>query len=102
SGCALLECGEAVPMIAALLLPGPPAEVWQHHLEERGICIGVGSACSAGTRELSPTLAALGLDARAGRQVARLSFARTTTLAELDAALAALRAVEQELAALRP
>ena len=89
-------------MIAALLLPGPPAEVWQHHLEERGICIGVGSACSAGTRELSPTLAALGLDARAGRQVARLSFARTTTLAELDAALAALRAVEQELAALRP
>lgn len=100
--CTLLECGESVAMIAALLLPGPPAEVWQHHLEERGICIGVGSACSAGTRELSPTLAALGLDARAGRQVARLSFARTTTLAELDAALAALRAVEQELAALRP
>jgi cysteine desulfurase len=101
-GCALLECGEAVPMIAALLLPGPPAEVWQHHLEERGVCIGVGSACSSGSRELSPTLAALGLDARAGRQVARLSFARTTTPEEVDAALAALRAVERELGALRP
>lgn len=101
-GCALLEACEAVPMIAAVLLPGPPAEVWQHHLEERGVCVGVGSACSSGSKDLSPTLAALGLDARAGRQVARLSFASTTTLEEVDAAVAALRAVERELGALRP
>jgi len=100
-GCTPLEVPESVASICALQLPGPPAEVWQHHLEARGVCIGVGSACSSGSRELSPTLAGLGLDAAAGRQVARLSFARTTTLEELDAATAALAEVDRELGALR-
>lgn len=100
-GCTPLDVPAATASICALHLPGPPAEVWQHHLEARGVCIGVGSACSSGSRDLSPTLAALGLDAPAGRQVARLSFARTTTTEEIDRATAALAEVDRELGALR-
>ena len=100
-GCTPLDVTAATASICALHLPGPPAEVWQHHLEARGVCIGVGSACSSGSRDLSPTLAALGLDAPAGRQVARLSFARTTTTEEIDRATAALAEVDRELGALR-
>jgi len=85
------------PAIAALLLPGPPAEVWMHHLEEKGVYTSVGSACNARSKEASPGLFALGLDERSARQVLRLSFAGTTSEDEVRDAVAALRRVGQEL-----
>jgi cysteine desulfurase len=69
----------AVPSIAAVLLSGPPAEVWMHHLETAGVMTSVGSACQARARELSPALLALGLDQEEARRVLRVSFARSNT-----------------------
>ena len=88
-----------VPSIVALRLRGAPAEVRMHHLETHGVLTSAGSACQASKREASPTYAALGLDGDAAREVLRLSFAPTTTSAEIDAALQALTAVAAELAA---
>jgi cysteine desulfurase len=83
--------------IASVLLPGPPAEVWQHQLEARGVFTSVGSACQAKKGGISPALLALGLDAERAKQVLRISFARETNTDELRAALATLAAVADEL-----
>lgn len=103
-GCKLLEAHgggreEFSPAISALLLPGPPAEVWMHHLEEQGVYTSVGSACNTRSKKAPPGLLALGLDEQSARQVLRLSFAGTTSEDELRQAVAALRRVGQELGA---
>jgi cysteine desulfurase len=87
--------------IVALLLPGPPApaaEVWMHHLEERGVFVSAGSACHAKKGGVSGTLAALGFDEQRARRVLRVSFARTTSPADVRAACDALAAVAGKLA----
>lgn len=83
--------------ICSVLLPGPPAEVWQHHLEVRGVFTSVGSACQAKKGGISPALLALGLDERRAKQVLRISFARGTSAAEVSAGVDALCAVADEL-----
>ncbi|MSR63545.1 MAG: cysteine desulfurase [Planctomycetes bacterium] len=88
-----------VPAIGSLLLPGPPAEVWQHHLEARGVFTSVGSACQAKKGGLSPALLALGLDEARAKRVLRLSFARETSPAEVRAGVEALCALAAELRA---
>jgi cysteine desulfurase len=90
---------ERSPSILAVLLPGPPAEVWMHHLEARGVMTSAGSACHAKTDAISPGLVALGLDGEQAKRVLRFSFARTTTVPEIDAAADALERVAGELGA---
>lgn len=86
------------PAIRAVLLPGPPAAVWMHHLEERGIMTSVGSACHAKHGQPSPALGALGLDEARARQVLRLSFAQATTLDEVRRAVTVLVELERSFA----
>ena len=92
---------EVIPHILALLVPGAPAEVWLHHLAAHGIYVGTGSACQSKKGALSPALLAHGLSEDEARRVLRFSFARTTTEAELERALSALRCVAQELEGVR-
>jgi cysteine desulfurase len=87
------------PAIASILLPGPPAEAWQHHLGARGVYTSVGSACQAKKGGVSPALLALGLRPEEAQRVLRLSFSRVTTAEEVRAGVAALRAVAAELGA---
>ena len=87
------------PSILSAVLPGPPAEVWMHHLEVHGVMTSAGSACHAKEKAASPALLALGLTPDEARRVLRFSFARTTTLAEVEAAAEALGAVARELGA---
>lgn len=89
------ETGRA-PHVVSLLLPGPPAESWQHHLEARGVYTSVGSACQARKGGVSPALLALGLDEREAKQVLRLSFARSTRFEEIAEASRILREVAGE------
>ena len=97
-GAALVEAGpERIPAICAVRLPGPPAEVWQHHLERHGVYTSVGSACQSHSGEVSPALKALSFDAQQARAVMRFSFARDTRPEEVDLALEALAAVAREL-----
>ncbi len=97
-GARLLDPGRLrSPAIAAILLPGAPAEVWMHHLEERGIYTSVGSACQAKAKEVPPGLRALGLDDDEARRVLRMSFARDTREDEVVAAVDALVEIERTL-----
>jgi cysteine desulfurase len=94
----LLEPGRSVsPAIAAVLIPGAPAEVRMHHLEERGVIVSAGSACQSRRNEVSPALTALGLAAEEARCVLRFSFSRSTTLEDVSSALGALETVCREL-----
>ena len=91
---------ERVDAVLAVELPGAPAEVWQHHLEARGVMTSVGSACQSNSEHVSPALLSLGFDAARARGVMRFSFSRYTTPEEVDAALEVLLGVAPELEAL--
>jgi cysteine desulfurase len=57
-----------------------------------GIAASTGSACHAGSTELSPVLAAMAVPRREGLGAVRFSLGRTTTWDELQAVLTLLRA----------
>jgi cysteine desulfurase len=62
-------------------------------LAERGIAVGSGSACSAGSAEPSHVLKAMGYDDRTSRSILRISFGRLSSLADVDAFVAGLKEV---------
>ena len=76
---------------------GIRSEILLHFLEERGIYVSSGSACSKGAK--SPTLAAYGLTPEQIDSAIRISFSKDTTEAEIDALLSAL---SDAIAKLRP
>ncbi len=71
-------------------------------LSEKGVCASAGSACSSGSLEPSPVLAAMGIDAKIAHGAIRFSLSRYTTNAELDAALQVLPGVINRLRAVMP
>ncbi|MDA1265042.1 MAG: hypothetical protein O2816_08185, partial [Planctomycetota bacterium] len=89
-----------IDAVQAIELPGAPAEVWQHHLEARGVMTSVGSACQSNSTHVSPALLALGFNAERARRVMRFSFSRYTTLADVAQGVDALLSVAPELEAL--
>lgn len=97
-GWRVLEPAARVPAILGLVARGVPAEIRLHHLEARGFVVGAGSACQASKHELSPSLAALGLEAEEIRRFLRVSLSRDDAAADPAPLLAALREVELELA----
>jgi cysteine desulfurase len=62
-------------------------------LSEKGICASAGSACSSGSLEPSPVLAAMGVEPKLAHGAIRFSLSRYTTEAEIDRALQVLPGV---------
>jgi cysteine desulfurase len=73
-----------------ILVPGIEGETVLMHLDQAGIAVSSGSACSAGNAAPSHVLAALGLVGDTGRSAIRVSFGRDNTIAEVDALVTAL------------
>ena len=61
------------PCITLLDVAPVEGEVLQHHMEEKGIYLGTGSACSASRKGLSPIHKAVGMDAKQSRCTVRWS-----------------------------
>ena len=59
-------------------------EVLLHHLEEKEIFVGLGSACSAHSKEPSKILTGIGLSEEEARCSLRISFSKTNTVEEVD------------------
>ncbi|MBI5365033.1 MAG: aminotransferase class V-fold PLP-dependent enzyme [Planctomycetes bacterium] len=99
-GARVLEPGAPtlVPHVVAVVLPGVPSEVRMHHLEELGVVVSAGSACQSAKSAQSPSLLALGLSPEEVRSLLRVSLARTTTIEEVERALAAFAEVGARLA----
>lgn len=85
------------PHIINLSVPGIPSEVMLHALEEKGVYVSSGSACSKGA--LSGVLKAFHLPDERIRSALRVSFSRETTGEEIEAFAQALKEVTARLGA---
>jgi cysteine desulfurase len=93
---ALPPSAPRAPHIAAILLPGLPAEPILHALEMRGIFASEGAACSSHSREPSRVQRALGISTSTG--MLRFSLSRLTTADEIETAAKALAESVAEVA----
>lgn len=82
---------EGAPHILNVSFEGVRSEVLLHALEEYGIYVSAGSACSSHKRAGSSTLTAIGLDAPQRESAVRFSFCEYTTEEEIDYTLGKLR-----------
>ena len=72
-------------------------EVMLHHLEKKRIYVGLGSACSAHSKEPSKILTGIGLSPEEARCSLRISFGPQNTLADVDAFLEAFGEAYRQL-----
>ena len=78
--------GEA-PHIASVSFLGVRSEVLLHALEDRGICVSAGSACSSNKPAVSGTLKGIGLRKDEYESTLRFTFSCYNTLEEVDQAI---------------
>lgn len=82
---------EGAPHIVNASFLGIGSEVLQHALEERGIYVSAGSACSSHKRAGSPTLTAIGASREELSSAVRFSFSALNEAEEVDEALRVLQ-----------
>lgn len=82
------EITGTAPHIVSVSVYGVRAEVLLHTLEEKGIYVSAGSACSSHKPQPSATLKAIGADSKQLESTIRFSFSVYTTREELDYTLA--------------
>ena len=75
--------GEA-PHIASISFVGIRSEVMLHALEDKGIYVSAGSACSSNKPHVSNVLKAINLDSTKLESTLRFSFCETNTMEEVD------------------
>lgn len=80
---------DALPAVLNISVPGYRSETMMHFLEERGISVSSGSACSKGAK--SHVLSAMGLDPALIDSALRVSFGRYNTTEDVEDFVLALR-----------
>ena len=82
---------ESAPHIVNVSFPGVRSEVLLHALEERGVYVSSGSACSSHKKlPVSTVLTEIGLSKELLESAVRFSFCPETTREELEYALGVL------------
>ena len=84
---------ESAPQIVSVSFEKVRAEVLLHALEERGIYVSAGSACSSNKPAVSETLKAIGLEKKYTESTVRFSFSRETKKEELEYSVSQLREI---------
>ena len=82
-----MEIREGAPQILNASFLGVRSEVLLHTLEEKGIYVSAGSACSSHKRKAAGTLSAMGMEAAQRESTLRFSFSEENTFEEVDYAL---------------
>ena len=82
-----MDLREGAPQILSISVMGVRSEVLLHSLEERGIYVSAGSACSSHKRKAAGTLSAMGMEAAQRESTLRFSFSEENTFEEVDYAL---------------
>ena len=93
----ILSAENASPYILSVSAKGLRGEVLLHMLDDAGLMVGTGSACSSKSR-FSRVILACGLDEKRADGVLRLSFASSTTENEVACAIEILNKTAAELA----
>lgn len=84
---------DSAPQIVSVSIEGVRSEVMLHSLEEKGIYVSAGSACSSNKPSVSNTLKSIGLPERLLDSTIRFSFCVNTTEAEIDYAVEQLKEI---------
>jgi cysteine desulfurase len=95
-----VETGDRDDRVAGILhlrVPGIESEAAVVLLDEAGVAVSAGAACSSGAVDPSHVLAAMGLDRREASSGLRFSLGATTTGHDVDHALAAVPGVLDRL-----
>ncbi len=92
------QSADRLPNTSSVAFPGTDGQVLLMALDMAGIACSVGSACSSGSTELSPTLRAMGLPQEVVVSSLRFSLGATTTRAEVDEAVRRILHVVDQLA----
>ncbi len=85
------------PHIISMSVDGVRAEVLLHSLENEGIFVSAGSACSSNKPAISKTLQAIGLDKRLLDSTVRISMSVHTTQEEIDYTCETLKSLIPQL-----
>jgi cysteine desulfurase len=88
---------DRLPQTSNVAFAGLDGQVLLMALDMAGVACSVGSACSSGSSELSPTLLAMGLPKPVVASSLRFSLGATTTEAEIDEAVRRILLVVNEL-----
>lgn len=75
---------DGAPHVVSVSLQGVRSEVMLHALEDKGIYVSAGSACSSNKPSVSATLKAIGVEKQYLDATLRFSFSLYTTEAEID------------------
>ena len=87
---------DSSPYVVSIAVEGLKSEVMLHFLEQRGIYVSSGSACSKGKK--SSVISEFGVPDRLSDSVLRISFSAENTEAEVDELIAALIEAQSKLA----
>ena len=82
---------DSAPHIVSVSVSGVRSEVLLHALEDQGIYVSAGSACSSNKPSVSHTLKAIGLDKNLLDSTVRFSFSIENQEEEIDYALGVMR-----------
>jgi len=94
--------GERLPNIAPLLIKGVEGEAMLLQLDNKGIAVSTGSACSSGSLEPSHVLLSIGCPAEIAHGSLRLSLGRFTTAADVDYFLEVFPPIVERLRSMSP
>ena len=86
-----------LPNTSSIAFPGLDAQVLLLAFDMAGVACSVGSACSSGSSEVSPTLLAMGMPKAVAASTVRFSLGNTTTEADVDDAVDRILRVVNEL-----
>jgi cysteine desulfurase len=85
------DIDNGAPHIASISFVGVRAEVMLHSLEDKGIYVSSGSACSSNKSKESAVLSAIGLDKKRLESTLRFSFGEDNTEEEVDYAISTIK-----------
>lgn len=85
------EVKKTAPHIVNVSFMGIRSEVMLHALEEKGVYISAGSACSSNHPKPSETLKAIGVEAKEIESAVRFSFQMETSMEEINYAIEVLQ-----------
>lgn len=94
---AVISAEDASPYILSVSARGLRGEVLLHMLDDEGVLVGTGSACSSKNR-YSRVILACGADEKTADGVLRISFSRENTIAECERAVRIINACAKNLA----
>ena len=82
---------ERLPNTVQFGITGVNGEMLLMQLDQKGIAVSTGSACSAGSDHISPVLAAMGVDKALAKSAIRISLGKDNTESEIDQFVSVLK-----------